>query len=162
MSKKFGLYPFGAPSGKLPFPASGSPRQDSAGGGSPRGQAISARMHKKIRGACYAVQIAEIQKTKPYPKNSDKALSGAPSGNLPFPASGSPRQDSAGGGSPRGQAISARMHKKIRGACYAVQIAEIQKTKPYPKNSDKALFGAPSGTRTLGPLIKSQLLYQLS
>ena len=88
--------------------------------------------------------------------------SGAPSGNLPFPASGSPRQDSVGGGSPRGQAISARMHKKIRGACYAVQIAEIQKTKPYPKNSDKALFGAPSGTRTLGPLIKSQLLYQLS
>ena len=46
----------------------------------------------------------------------------------------------------------------------------IQLTQPAVK-VDKAqkrrrlasfLFGAPSGTRTRGPLIKSQLLYQLS
>ena len=35
-------------------------------------------------------------------------------------------------------------------------------TKKRPTLSCKAFFGAPSGTRTQDPLIKSQLLYQLS
>ena len=35
-------------------------------------------------------------------------------------------------------------------------------TEPRPKNPNGALIGTPPGTRTLNPLIKSQLLCQLS
>ena len=42
------------------------------------------------------------------------------------------------------------------------QFPQKQATKKYPAASCEVFCGAPSGTRTQDPLIKSQLLYQLS
>ena len=49
-------------------------------------------------------------------------------------------------------------------AMLRVPIPAEWKTKAAPQhiNTVEPLFGAPSGTRTLGTLIKSQVLYQLS
>ena len=44
----------------------------------------------------------------------------------------------------------------------SVDSPNIDQHKKSALLSSKALFGAPSGTRTQDPLIKSQLLYQLS
>ena len=46
--------------------------------------------------------------------------------------------------------------------CTRSCLLKIEQQKKRPTLSCKAFFGAPSGTRTQDPLIKSQLLYQLS
>ena len=59
-------------------------------------------------------------------------------------------------------AVSLRQKPSFRRFLPCYDIAKEEYSFKKSKSNDLDFFGAPPGTRTLDPLIKSQLLYQLS